>query len=462
MKKALLSLLVLHCFCFAVQAQLYKASSNKSRVFEGTIRTLISEDKSGTRRHFLDAGNGKSFEIALADESVSGAKVSITGKLADENKIIPENIKVLESPRANLQATVEGLRKTLVLLINFQNDTAQPVSTGQVKSRIFTGATSTNQYYKQVSGGKLQLTGIQNADGDVFGYYTIPFTNQNCSANSMVNEWAPSADNIALSNGVNANSYNSVIYLFTGEVPNCDVAIFGDLSDIGDRRTQRVYFADPFNEFNARFFQYYIAHEIGHNIGLNHVSGYNFCPPDQPFESCGNYVEYSDRADIMGNFGYHLLNNYNRLRLGWLSGKLSVYDAPGTYNVVLFSPGHFAKSTTAAQIRLKDAAGNFTGKSIFLEYRRNMPPFDVFAPGESPLSPVQLSNQGVTLRIGNENLLDRLSHPLVIDTRPATNDFGDAALLPGDSYANAYYGITVTNLTSNPFFGSRVRIHLNR
>lgn len=460
-RKYLLASFVVLLLSLFAQAQHHKNLANQNHVFEGVIRTFVFEDEKVSMRHYLDTGNERLL-LARAGENFVNQKVSITGKLNAENIIIPEKIEISASSKVSSSIPVSGSRKVLVLLLNYQNDTTQPVSVAQVKSKIFTDATSPNQYFQQVSGNRMRLSGRQSPEGDVFGYFTLPFNNDYCDASRIIIECSKAADNLALNSGIDVNLYQSVIYLFSGNNPNGNL-IFADLGVLGDQTTtQRVYFMNPFSDFNSSVFQFYVAHEIGHNLGLNHVSGFRNCPTTLPIEACADFIDNADRSDVMGYFGYHLLSNYHRLRLGWLGGKIRIYQSPGTYYVNLHSPSHPSKAATMVQIRTKDSEGNFTGKSFFLEYRRNQPPFDIFRSGEFPLPPVQLADKGVSVRFGNEDLFQRIARFYIVDTTPETFDFGDAALTPGNIYINSYYGIKITATSVNPFFGARVKIELNR
>jgi len=440
-----------------VQAQRGKYQANQSVILEGIVRIVIAENDKGTKQYILDTGK-QLFALALEKENLLNARVSVTGRLNAENIVIPEKIKVLDAAKAVSNIPVAGSRKVLALLLNFQNNTAQPVSAAEVKSKIFTDVKSPNQYYQQVSGNRLRLSGIQSPEGDVAGYFTLPFTNEGCN----IYEWTPAADQLAADSGININLYQSVIYLFAGNNPNC-VGASASLGVIGDQTmTNRVFFRGALTDFYWENFQYYITHEIGHNLGLYHVNGYNNCPQIVPLESCTDFVEQADRSDVMGYFGYHLLSNFHRLQLGWLPGQVKVFDAPGVYYVNLHSPSHPSKQTTMAQIRIKDAQGNLTAQSFYLEYRRNLPPFDIFQSGEFPNPPLQLADKGVTIRLAGTNNPLALSRYYIIDTTPLTNDFGDAALPPSGTYTNTYYGVSITTISVNPFFGARVKIQLTR
>ncbi len=460
MKSKFWLLLIVFVFNFTAQARIIKNPAKETRVFEGIVKVLIVEHAKDSERYFLDIG-GRFLPLnSPVDKSLVNAKVSITGKLDAANTILPENIKVLESAKTVLDIPVSGPQKVLVLLVNFQNDTSQPVPGELIRQKIFSDTRSPKQFFRQVSDGRLNLTGQTQPDGDVVGYLTLPFTNENCFANDVVNTWSPAEDIIARDRGIDVNRYHSVIYLFTGDLGQCNGA-YTFISEIGDRTTtNRIWWVNAFSEFSMEHFQYTIAHEIGHNLGLNHVSGFRTCPWTVPIEACTDFEEYADRSDVMGYFGYHLLSNYNRLRLGWLNGKVTTFDRRGIYYANLHSPNHPTKGATAAQIRLKDANGNFTGKSFYLEFRRNLPPFDIFMQGDFPFPPIQSADKGVTIRYGSEDIYNRLERPFLIDTTPETFDFGDAALLPGKFYFNSYYNVSISTVSVNPFFGARIKIEI--
>lgn len=463
MSKAILFLYIVLSFYISIQAQNTKNSVGKSQVFEGVVKTLILEDKTGTKLHFLDTGE-HSFRINLKDESLRNAKVSITGRLNAENTIEVEQLKVLKPSDEFAGASVAGPRRVLVLILNFQNHPEQPVAIAGVRWRIFTRPRSPNEYFRHSSEGRFWLEGRLQPDGDIFGYYTLPFTDENCTPDRVYNVWRPAADDLASAAGINVNLYETVLYLFSAPAQGCsNLPAFADLGTIGGQTTQRVFitnaFADNFDPYSENFDQT-VAHEIGHNLGLNHVSGYVNCPTNVPFENC-SFQEYADRTEVMGLWNFHLLCNYHRLRLGWLNGKVEKFESPGVYYVSLKSPNQITKGTTAAQIRLKNPDGSFVGKSLYLEYRHNRPPFDLFNEELTIAPTMRFADKGITIRVGNENLVERLGRFFMIDTTPDTLDFGDAPLLPGKSYTHNYYGIKITTIAVNPFFGAKVKIEIN-
>lgn len=456
MKKYLLTFLTASLLSFSIQAQHAKNSNANNRVFQGIIKSVIFDNEQVARKQFLDTGS-EIIPVSLETDELVNAKVSITGKLSSEGVIVPDKIEILEQQfKAALDVPVSGARTVAVLFLNFLNDTSQPIPIEQARRRTFTDSTSANAYYQQVSGGRLKLTGIQRSDGDIFGYLTLPFTNANCTDTRLVSEWQPAARSLASQNGINLSLYHHVIYVFPQDLPGCAAGAFADYGRIGSNATGETTAtlkgSTAFRENDST-----VTHEIGHNLGLNHSGAFSDCPPEEPFENCRKVYEYTD-FDVMGDTGFtigsYLLNNLHQSRLGWLSGQTVTFDSPGIYYVNLDSPNHPSKRAAMARIRLKNANGSFTGYSIWLEYRRRLPPFD------NSNYPSLFAHRGISIRYSYDNI--SLSWSKLIDTTPLTPYAGDGMLLPGNTFTNSYYGISITTLSVNPFFGARVKIELTR
>jgi hypothetical protein len=447
MRKYTLIFIALFWLSFSIQAQHHKNPKENSSLFEGVIKTVVFDDERGRQNQYLYTGED-AIPVSLENEKLSNARVSIKGNLDRDAVIIPDEIKVLEQSQANVELPVSGSRTTAVILLNFVNDTSQRISPEDARRIVFTDSNSANSYWQQASSGRLHLVGRQRVDGDVFGYFTLPFSNSNCTYNRVVQEWQPAAAELAVANGINVNLYQTVIYVFPQNMPGCPGIGIADIGGIGNQNANlnvNLIGAPPSDKHT-------IAHEIGHNLGLVHSKSFKNCSSAQSLQSCGGISEYGD-YDVMGG-RFHLLSNYNSSRFGWLAGRTETFDSPGIYYISLVSPNHPAKRLTMAQIRLKDAGGNLTGQSLFLEFRRQIQPFDIFPAAV-------LAHRGLSIRMASDNPLDG-SNTYLFDFSPLTVSGEDGMLLPGNTLTNAYHGISVSTLSVNPILGARVKIELLR
>lgn len=120
-----------------------------------------------------------------------------------------ESSRSLETP-SSLQVAVKHVA---VILINFQNNTSTPYTHDFIRQTTFTNTAPTysvNAYYQENSFGTISLEGTIRADGDVYGYYTIPYDNTSCSTLA----WRSSAIQAARADGFDPAGYDSIVYSF--------------------------------------------------------------------------------------------------------------------------------------------------------------------------------------------------------------------------------------------------------
>src|SRR5215470_10049378 len=98
-----------------------------------------------------------------------------------------------------------GQQNTLVILVNFQDNTSQPFSVSDVSSSIFGPGSSATNWDLENS---LQQTWLT---GSVVGWYTLPLSAANCPDTNTI---ASDANAAATAAGVSLSGYTHLMYAF--------------------------------------------------------------------------------------------------------------------------------------------------------------------------------------------------------------------------------------------------------
>lgn len=436
-------------FCLIIVSTLQlgiAGGQNSDTTIIGKIEQLIFEENPVRYEFALVTETGKRYRLSNSESlpKYVNRRVSISGTLDGFWFKVISSIAIVDNGTEwPIPPPTFGERKVLVLLVNFQNNQTQPISVDQARERVFTGAESANQYFKEASYYRFKLTSIQRSDGDVVGWLTLPFDDTECN---YPGPWTDGAKALARQNGYEPDAYNTVFYVFPhlcGHRTNTWLGTIGDMNS----RTPVWVNANTFTTFTA-------IHELGHNLGLEHANSYE-CTGFKIPDDCQT-VEYGDPFDQMGAYSPSpslFFNNYFRLSLGWLTGRTQTVTTSGDYTLV--APSVAAKGNQVLRIQTVPPAPNYAGFTYTLEYRR---PFSFDRRLVAPGYDYSNAFQGVTIRYTADVHHGRFTN--LIDATPHTSHFLDAPLKVGETFTDIPRGISITTLSVNPFRGARVRIQL--
>ncbi len=399
------------------------------RVVVGNVELGVAQ-----YQYFLELVDGRWIELvtdAVAEEAINRSVV-VTGWALGSGRFHVDAIEVPERPSDGTGQVSEGLvaatpKKVAVILANFQNDTSQPIDQAQARDRVFTGSTSSNAYYKEISFGARSLVGNTDPNGDVFGWYTIDFSNTPCDYSA----WGTNARSKAQAAGVNLAAYDHIIHYF----PRTSACSFSGVGQLPGR----------YNWINGSSSQT-IAHELGHNFGVHHASSYRCTSGgvNVPISSTCTPSEYGDPFDVMGG-RYRHMSAFQKGRLGWFETANTVtVSANGDFNVVPLE----TKSSSGIQ-SLRVRIPN-TAEFYYVEYRQSFG-FDNF----SATAPVV---NGVLIHRATD--YGTVVRTLLIDNQATTTTFDDAALSVGQTFTDSVASISIT-LVSRSASAAVVRVSLS-
>jgi hypothetical protein len=395
-------------------------------------RVLIGVPDAGTSRfdYFLELADGRWLPLALPAEPnfEPNLPVLVRGELvgdvlhATSVEPITEASEEVGTVREPLIAA--SPKRVAVVLFNFSNNTTQPIDAARAKELVFSGTSSSNAYYKEVSFGVRSLVGTVDATGDVFGWYTIDQTDAGCEYSA----WGTAARAKAQAAGVNLTAYDYIVHYFP-KTATCQFSGVGQLPG-------------KYNWINASGSQT-ITHELGHNFGVHHASSYRCVSNgvNVPIGGSCTANEYGDPFDVMGS-GYRHVGAYHKEKLGFLeASNIQTVTAAGTFDLAPLE-----QKATGVQVLRFPIPG--TSDVYYVEYRQ----------------PFGFDNFQSTSPVVNGVLIRRISIPSrgvqptkLIDNVPSTTSFSDAALGVGKTFTDELAKVSFT-LTAKSATAATVQV----
>ena len=401
----------------------------------GTLAILHEDTFDGGRYHFILYTASEQYSLHFAEGApphlLTGAKIRVKGtRVADKLALGGGGTSVQQLAPAPLPKTLGALR-TLVILVNFSDDPAQPYTVDDAHAALF-GVTSS--FFLENSYQQSWL------DGDVYGWFTIPVSSTVCDYTTIAN----AARNAALAAGANLTAYDHLVYAF----PQNTCQWWG-LSSVGGAPSQ--------SWINGSFELAVLGHELGHGLGLYHAHaldcgtapvGSVMTTTFPPAPGTCFMIEYGDVIDMMGSAYPGHYSAFQKERLGWLNAGLSppvtTITTSGTYTL---EPLEIQSGSTKALKILKSQDPATGARTWYYVEARQPIGFDsVLNTTASTVGIVSTIPNGVLVHVGTEG---SGNSGALLDMNPATDTsiwdwLADAPLLAGQSFQDANAGVTMT------------------
>ena len=309
-----------------------------------------------------------------------------------------------------------GAQKTLVMLVNFQDNTSQPFTPSAAQSMTFTTASN---FWLENSFQQTWLT------GDVAGWYTLPITSTACNTSSIQTYAQQAAQNA----GYVLSNYAHLVYMF----PQITACGWLGYSYIG---------GNPSNSWiNGDLIQQVVSHELGHALGLYHAHALSCGSQVYASSGCTQY-EYGDSYDTMAssNFnGYSMhYNAFQKERLGWLNYStqppINSVTTSGTYTVAPYE----TQDTGPKALKIFRSTSSSGSTYYYVEARQAIG-FDAILSNSVPGYSEVL--KGVLVHIATPGSGNTSN---LLDMNPSAAWGQAMALDVGQSYTDAAAGITIS------------------
>ena len=365
----------------------------------GQFTALVVDDFDHGRaevKYFIrDSRTGRTFWVHYEDEAPtrrSGSVVTLSGRATTSDLYVPAASTELNAPSFGTlaemppAAPVTGDQKTLVVIANFTN-TVVACQPSTINDTMFSdpAGISVDALYREMSSGNVSFSGT------TVGPFTIPFASSSaCDPGT----WASAADTQAAASGIDVSAYPRRLYVMPSN--SCGATGYGTMSSVPS--SAWVFACDLKGAY---------AHELGHNLGMNHGS-----TPD---------MEYGDITDAMTSAASRLrpTNAPHRHQMGWLPGSaIRLATEGGVYYLApLESNPALAASPQAIAVAKPD-----TGEYYYFSYRHAIG-FDNYI---------------------SANYLDTLSVHRYKGDGSASRTYLLAGLANGESFVDDVNGIRVT------------------
>ncbi|MCX6857321.1 MAG: hypothetical protein NTV80_20725, partial [Verrucomicrobia bacterium] len=306
-------------------------------------------------------------------------------------------------------AATEGIKKILIIRVDFPDSQGQVVSDSTLTSLI----ANMNTQWTEMSFGKTSWT-LLGAGSDITPTLRLP---NNHASYPNLGTMLAAARTAASAAGYNYLNYTHEVVV-TGDKP--DVS-FGGVAFVGARGAWLA---------NGQWNLGVGSHEVGHNFGLLH-SGF-WDTDDGTVIGSGSLVEYGNPFDHMGGASSSMDAHFGARQknyLDWIADTdvLRITADGGTTTRMRAFDRSVATGTKAIMV---DRAG--TTDDYWLEYRQDYADTN------------QWMRDGVILNWGDSTINN--DRPVLLDNTPSSSSKDDCPVLIGRTFSDAAAGIHITPL----------------
>jgi uncharacterized membrane protein len=390
---------------------------------QGELEILVEENKAGAKLHYNLKSGGQRLSMYFAKNPptnlLSGSIIRVQGVQLQQTLALSSGTSTssLNTVSPALPNTF-GQQNTLVMLVNFQDNTTQPYTTGTAYNVVFGSSSAVTGFDMENS---FQQTWL---NGNVVGWYTLPLSSTTCDNNSI----ASYANQAASAAGVNLANYTHYVYAF----PKTSACGWWGLGTVGGNPSRAW--------INGSFTLKVVGHEMGHNFGLYHSHAWN-CGGTTLGSSCTS-VEYGDALDIMGNPTSGHFNAFQKERLAWLNygsqPPIQTVQSSGSYTI---GPYENQDGTTKALKILQSTSPTTGYKTWYYVEFRQANGYDSFLSNNSNVL------NGVVVHMGTDNSPNSSE---LLNMAPSSSSFYTSALDAGQTFIDPTAGLTLQTISTSP------------
>jgi chitodextrinase len=368
------------------------------------------------------------------------------------NKVLAtrDGIAVRGGPRsltASATTTTVGPMKVAVIVGTFSDSSAVDVDAMRA---AFQGSPGSDvvSFFDEASYGRMSVT------PSFYGPYTLGSTSSTgCSTRPVQALIDAAAANVVYA------EFSRLVFVF-----NCPGLSFGSATSTGPVSTPQgtVQAAQIALDARSAADRYSLVHELSHTLGnFNKHASFDIClpeafiPPTRFDESCAS-GEYGDSFDVLGGpptGSLAQLNPYHKANAGWFAaGEYPTVTTSGTFTLAPYEH----PSASGLPLALNIPRGQ-TGTSFTVEYRQPLG-FDTWMGSQGICRDCTVTS-GASIRIvlgtagpgggSDTQLIDTTPGTIPSNSYYPVDDGRDGALLPGRTFTDPEYGITIETVSAD-------------
>ena len=309
-------------------------AASETPAFNGDVKGPKAIEYSGKIVVTCQPGHARKIETTLMAQETGTREINLGNNLPGTSGVSGRPAK----------AWTHGTKKLLIIRVDFSDLAGVPVNPSDSNAPIYedyvvnriNGANGVRDFYEQASFGKTSIsmgaatdTGAASDSPDVTAVLRMPKTASYYATGYKVDELHSAARTAAATAGFNMNDYDriGVVFKDMSSIPSSQIS-FGGLGGIESKN----FWINGYFTFSI------VAHEIGHNYGLQHSSLWKVTD-NNPVSASGTSVEYGDKFDVMGNGSSidHHFSPWNKSILQWIpDSAVNGISSSGTYRVYRF------------------------------------------------------------------------------------------------------------------------------